>query len=86
MTMPDAAIDRWCTYLVMRGHNVRCRGGCGAGPCALLTALSTAAVAAPQGCVCPVGAEKTCQGLSCPRRGVSQAGSPLTILERRATA
>ena len=26
-------------------------------------------MATPLGCVCPVGAEATCHGLSCPRRG-----------------
>ena len=24
-----------------------------------------------QGCICPVGAEKTCQGPLCPRRGIT---------------
>ncbi len=27
------------------------------------------AAAVPLGCICPPGAEATCQGLSCPRRG-----------------
>lgn len=31
-------------------------------------AMILAAAARPHGCVCPVGAEATCMGLSCPRR------------------
>jgi hypothetical protein len=27
------------------------------------------AAARPHGCICPAGAEATCQGFSCPRRG-----------------
>ena len=28
----------------------------------------------PHGCICPPGAEKTCQGWNCPRRGFAQSG------------
>jgi hypothetical protein len=28
---------------------------------------------APLGCICPIGAEKTCEGLVCPRRGLRAA-------------
>ncbi len=38
--------------------------------------------AKPQGCICPPGSEATCQGLSCPRRGLSKGSlsgaGPLT--------
>lgn len=33
-----------------------------------------AAAAKPHGCVCPIGAEATCAGFSCPRRGFPRQG------------
>lgn len=33
----------------------------------------TGPVSTPMGCICPPGSEKTCQGLSCPRRGFQHA-------------
>jgi hypothetical protein len=30
---------------------------------------------APKGCICPPGSEKTCQGLGCPRKGISVASA-----------
>lgn len=29
---------------------------------------------APRGCVCPAGAELTCQGFGCPRKGIGGGG------------
>mgnify|MGYP001809781230 CR=1 FL=1 len=36
---------------------------CSRSPC-----LRTMQAQKPHGCICPTGAEATCQGLSCPRR------------------
>ena len=41
-----------------------CQGYCGYQRLATPTYIPTA----PRGCVCPVGAEKTCQGFGCPRK------------------
>ena len=48
----------WCWQAAdeivrLRDENVRLRTGS----------------AKPHGCICPVGAEATCQGMACPRRG-----------------
>jgi hypothetical protein len=54
-----------------------CQGQCGYRPPNYVPGYYQAAT--PRGCICPPGAEKTCQGFGCPRKGISAA----SVIETR---
>jgi hypothetical protein len=43
----------------------------------------TTTTATPRGCICPPGAEKTCQGFGCPRKPIIASGIAASGTEAR---